>query len=158
MAERSPALKTCIAAVWAAARPTKSSPPSAVAATTARRRADVSGISRIGRAADASAPRIVHTNRVGAGSRSTASNAPTTATAIKVATIVRSVSAGAWRVPRRIRAHAPSPIMTPTSVTSARATSPRSDPIAIQSLLGHGLVGMMSLASHDGSSGDITSG
>ena len=98
---------------------------------------------------------IVHANRVGTGSSSTASNAPTTVTARTVATMARSVNAGACRVPRRTRAHAPSAMKAPISPRSAAATKPRSEVIAIQSLLGQGLVGMMSSASNEGSPGDM---
>jgi hypothetical protein len=48
--------------------------------------------------------------------------------------------------------------VAPVSSSSASATKPRSDAIAIQSLLGQGLVGMMSSASNDGSPGDLNSG
>ena len=97
----------------------------------------------------------VHANKVGTGSSSTASNAPTTATASRVATIARSASAGVSGGPRRRRVHAPSAIEPPTSASSASATNPRSDTVAIQSLLGHGLVGMMSSRSKDGSPFDM---
>ena len=98
---------------------------------------------------------MVHANSVGTGNSSTASNAPTTASAISVATIVRSLSAGAGGDPRRIRAHAPSAIDPPARPSSASATKPRSATIAIQSLLGQGLVGMMSSRSKDGSPFDM---
>ena len=154
IARRSPPSNTLIAIVCAALRPTNSRPAIATPIITLRRVARVSGNSRMGRADEASAPMIIHANSVGTGSSSTASNAPTTASAISVPTIARSVSDGTCLGPRRIRAHAPSAIDAPTIASSASATKPRSLAIAIQSLLGHGLVGIMSPASNDGSPGD----
>ena len=61
-------------------------------------------------------------------------------------------------LPLRTRAQAPSAMVPPTARRSTVAGRPRSESMAIQSLLGHGLVGMLSLASKDGSPGDMYSG
>ena len=144
MAARLPRLKTLMAMVCAALRATNSVPSTATAISTLRRVFGGSGISRMGRADEARAPMMVQTNSVGTGSSRTASNAPTTVTAIRVATIARSVSAGTCGAPRRTLAQAPSAIVAPTSASSTSAATPRSEAMAIQSLLGQGLVGIMS--------------
>ena len=137
---------------WLAFRPANTSPPAATTAASRDARFGSSASSKTGRLGGrASKPSAAHTKNVGAGSSSTASKLPTTAVVARIRMRARlsvpSVVSGA----RRHRRHAPmaSALATPASATVASA--PRSASDAIQSLLGHGFVGMKSFGSNAGS-------